>query len=239
MTRMSRNSDTGTFRHPDSLDLLRAHFKRHPVAEVDELRRSLRASGRTVSRALSRAGYHSSYSHAGRYYTLRGIPNFDNSGLWFFEDVGFSAHGTLRATIEHLLRSAPAGFTHQELEAILRLRAHDTLLDLVKAARISRGVLDGLFVYLDRRPRVAKAQLGRRKKDQESRAAVAPPVLDTAQVIDVLLAVIRAPRTKAVAVAATLRKQGMGVTDAQVEEVFRRYGLGKKTAQSRSRHSPR
>jgi hypothetical protein len=59
--------------------------------------------------------------------------------------------------------------------------------------------------------------------------------LSMSMVIDVLLTVIREPRAGAVKVAASLRERGLGVTDAQVEEVFRRYELEKKTARSRSR----
>jgi hypothetical protein len=63
--------------------------------------------------------------------------------------------------------------------------------------------------------------------------------LDPARVIEVLLAVIRAPRAAADRVARDLRERGLGVTDAQVIEAFARHDLGKKTARSRSRRSRR
>lgn len=235
---MSRNADmSGSDRR---VDALRARFQQHPVAELGEVCRTLRVSGRTVFRALKKAGYHSSYSHAGRYYTLAGIPTFDVQGLWFHQDVGFSAHGTLRETVERLVEQVPAGHTHEELQTMLRLRVHDTLRGLVEAGRLGRQRVQSLYVYVSAVPDVAGAQLAKRLEHETAPPAAPPdPPLDAARVIDVLLAVIRAPGAAAHAIALGLRARALGVTDAQVEELFTRYALGKKTARSRSRRSLR
>ena len=65
--------------------------------------------------------------------------------------------------------------------------------------------------------------------------------LASAAVIEVLLEIIHGTvvRLDALDVAARLVARGVAVTSAQVEEVFRRYGLVKKTAPSRSRRSRR
>jgi hypothetical protein len=54
-----------------------------------------------------------------------------------------------------------------------------------------------------------------------------------------LVAVIRAPAASARQVANALGRRGVDVSETQVEEVFARYVLGKKTARSRSRRSRR
>ena len=87
-------------------------------------------SRRSLFRDLKRLGYLSSFTHAGRYYTLEEIPQFDLDGLWFHEGVGFSRLGTLKETVGQLVREAPAGKTHGELRALLRVRVHNTLHDL-------------------------------------------------------------------------------------------------------------
>ena len=220
--------------------MLRERFQRHPVAELPELCRALSASGRTVFRVLGRIGYHSSYNHAGRYYTIKGIPRFDEDGLWFHEHIGFSTRGTLRATVEALVQQSPAGCTHEELSRLLRLRVHDPLRSLVQAKRLGRERVEALYVYVSARARTARAQLQHRRGPKATAATPPPlPSLDAARVIDVLLAVIRAPGARAGDVGAELRQRGRAVSDAQVEELFRRYDLGKKTARSRSRRSPR
>lgn len=81
-------------------------------------------------------------------------------------------------------------------------------------------------------------------------AAVAPkpeipaeeptPELDPTHVIDVLVAVIHAPKDDARIIATRLRAGGIAIADEQVEAVFERYELGgKKTVRSRSRRSRR
>mgnify|MGYP001571242516 CR=1 FL=1 len=235
---MSRKSDK---RRPaaDAPDVLRERFQRHPVADLPELCRAVSASGRTVFRVLGRIGYHSSYNHAGRYYTIEGIPRFDEDGLWFHEDIGFSTRGTLRATVEALVQKAAAGCTHEELSRLLRLRVHDPLRSLVQAGRLGRERIDALYVYVSASAST-RAQLQQRRGLEATAATPAPsPPLDAARVIDVLLAVIHAPGALAGDVGAELRQRGLAVSDAQVEELFGRYDLGKKTARSRLRRSPR
>lgn len=217
----------------DYAQVLDQLFRRTPVALLDQLRRALETTSRTtVFRALTAVGYRTSYSHAGRYYTLKRIPEFDARGLWFLRDVRFSEHGTLRATVERRVKQAPAGYTHEELQAILGLRVHDPLRSLVDTRRLARERVDARYVYVDVVPEGAAAQLARRRA-----GAGAPPAapLDLARVVDVLVAVIRDPRANAPQIAAHLRARGLSLTDAQVEEVFARYALGKKTARSRSR----
>jgi hypothetical protein len=71
-------------------------FRRRPVVQLNELQRALGTSTRTAFRVLDRLGYLNSYNHAGAYYTLRAIPEFDAHGLWVHGEVRFSKHGTLR-----------------------------------------------------------------------------------------------------------------------------------------------
>lgn len=224
----------------DYAQVLDQLFRRAPVAVLDQLRRALKTTSRTtVFRALTAVGYLTSYSHAGRYYTLKRIPAFDARGVWVFRDVRFSVHGTLRATVERLVTQAPAGHTHEELEALLGLRVHDPLRSLVHARRLARARLGARYVYVAAGAEGAAAQLARRRAGVEAPAAAPEAPLDLARVVDVLVAVIRDPRARAPQIAAHLRARGLALTDAQVDAVFTQYALGKKTARARSRRSPR
>jgi hypothetical protein len=236
---VSTHSDKrGPGRSPEAT--LRARFDRLPIAELRDLERALRSSGRTVARALKKLGYHSSFSHGGRFYTLVDIPRFDRHGLWFHEDVGFSRDGTLLATLERLVRTAAAGQTHEELRSMLRLRVQNSVRMLAEAGRVGRELVESMYVYVDPDPSRARSQLAKRRAfvpPIEAAAALTP--LDPARVIDVLVLVIQRPRATASQIATTLRTRGLDLSEAQVEEVFARYALGKKTARSRSRRSRR
>lgn len=226
--------------HDEYLPALEKLFRRQPVVLLDVLRRALGTTSRTtVFRVLRPVGYRTSFSHAGKYYTLEGIPAFDADGLWFWRDVGFSAHGTLRATIASLVGKAPAGSTHEELQGVLRLRVHDTLRDLVAAQELVRERVDQVYVYVSPEPAVAAAQLARRRPASVASAPPTPQPLALARVVDVLLAVIHHPDLDVRGLAVRLHAEGLTVSEAQVQDVFARYDLGKKTAPSRSRRSQR
>jgi hypothetical protein len=224
------------------VEILEKLFRRKRVATLPEIERSLGSSARTVFRALSRVGYLTSYSHAGRYYTLRHLPTFDAAGLWFHGEIRFSRHHTLRATVVVLVKEAPAGHTHEEIEAILRLRVHDTLRSLVADKEIARDRVAGVYVYLHPDREVASVQLARRRERVVPSAPLPPSPaapLDPAHVIEVLVAIIRAPKDDARAIAARLRARGLALSAEQIDGVFTAYGLEKKTARSRSRRSRR
>ena len=217
-------------------------FRRRPTATLEQLERALRSSARTVFRALGRVGYLTSYSHAGRYYTLSHIPSFDVAGLWFHGEIRFSQRHTLRATVVVLVKESTAGYTHEELEALLRLRVHDTLRSLVADKEIARDRFTGVYVYLHPDGEVASQQMARRRERAAPTAPLPPSSwapLDPARVIDVLVSVIRAPKDDARAIRAQLQARGLALSVEQVEGVFTAYGLGNKTARSRSRRSRR
>ncbi|MFQ5599629.1 MAG: hypothetical protein ACE5G2_03655, partial [Candidatus Krumholzibacteriia bacterium] len=186
-------------------------FRRRQVADLQTIQRALGTTSRTtVFRVLSEVGYRTSYSHAGRYYTLEETPDFDEQGLWAYDAALFSKYGTLRATIVRFVHGAPAGQTHAELRERLRLRVHDTLRELAKAREIGRVQLERLFVYVSVEQAVARAQVAERRRRLESRPS-RPPLPSPTVIIEVLLDVIHSAQAWAnpTAVAARLDTRGV------------------------------
>ena len=217
---------------PQYLSALQELYRTERVAVLDDLREALHTQSRTtIFRVLSAAGYLTSYSHAGRYYTLKGIPKFDRHGIWLHRGIGFSLHGTLRATVIHLVEISAAGQTHSQLQDVLQLRVHDTLRLLIQDHALTRKQFQDAYLYLSSKPKRASAQWAQR---QQLAAVAVPEELEPSRVIDVLVAVVRHPSDDAGAVSRRLRALGHAVTAEQVEAVFTRYDL-KKTARSRSR----
>jgi hypothetical protein len=143
---------------------------RQRIATLDELKRALGTRvDVTVFRKLKALGYRSSYSHGGRYYTLHGIPDFDDRGLWSQEGVHFSSQGTLVSTLEAFVEQAESGWFAAELESVLHVSVKETLLPLVRAGRLAREKVFGLYLYCSRNQRRRKEQmLARRSHDAES-----------------------------------------------------------------------
>lgn len=213
---------------------VRRLFRKHPVADLGDLCDGLGTDSRmTVFRRLRLVGYHTSYTHAGRYYTLTGSPQFDSLGLWFHGEVGFSRAGTLKETAATQVEEAPTGFIHAELRRLLRVRVYNALLDLEREGRIGRAQFKKRSLYVSADPRRASEQVARRE-EMERVLAEALRVLTDEETIAVLVEALRAaPEVPSPAmVAEQLRARGLDLAPRLVLQAYEAYGLvpGKKTS---------
>lgn len=220
---------------------LRNLFRHAPVVELETLLRTLKTRAyMSVVRRLALLGYLTSYTHCGRYYTLREIPHFNEFGLWRYGNVGFCRWGTLKAAVAELVEKSEAGRTHQELQDLLRVRAHNKLLENVRAGRLARRRIDNKhWLYLSANSARAARQWDRRQA-QKKRATVLSGPLTAAMTVEVLVEVLQSSRVIVTPeqVVRRLHHQGVSVPLEHVQWVFERYELGKKGGPDspRSRH---
>jgi hypothetical protein len=129
-------------------DVLRTFLLRNQIATLDELKQALGTTvDVTVFRKLRPLDYLTSYSHRGRYYTLREIARFDDHGLWSQAEVWFSRVGTLLATGEAFVNRSPRGYFADELAPILHVEVQDALHQLTQQGRVSRQIISGRYLY--------------------------------------------------------------------------------------------
>ena len=165
------------------LQALKIFFDRHKIATLDQLREVLGNPARcTVFRKLSELHYLSSYSHRGKYYTLRSIARFSEKGLWCFHSVWFSRFGNLLQTCQAFVDHSDAGYSAGELKDILQVKTKHALTKLVRDGRLARENFDSVYVYLSAQKQVAGRQIKTRKTLLQRSAAsliVANPDLAT------------------------------------------------------------
>lgn len=218
-------------------------FKRKRVMDMEALQGATGGrSRRSIFRDLAVLLYLSSYTHVGRYYTLNDIPRYDEHGLWFHQGIGFSRFGTLKATVVELVDIAPAGYTHKELEGLLRVRVHNTLLGLVRTGRIGRESIYKKYLYVNSDRKRAAGQVARRQ-EQKASATELKTLPFAEAIIAVLVEALQAGEVLVAPsiVAARLSVRGLAVTATEVEQIFAQYGLQaeKKTAEPPSAPSRR
>jgi len=107
--------------------------------------------------------YLSSYSHRGKYYTLRSIARFNALGLWNYRSVWFSRFGNLLDTAEALVKSSEAGYTATELKEVLHVKTKHALTQLVGSGRMQREPFESVYVYLSGEDHIADRQRKARK----------------------------------------------------------------------------
>lgn len=154
------------------LQVLKQFFDRHKIATLDQLREALGNPARcTVFRKLGDLQYLSSYSHRGKYYTLKSIARFSEQGLWNFRSVWFSRFGNLLETCQALVHQSDAGYNAAELRDILQVKTKHALTQLVREGRLARETFDSVYVYLSAQKEVAGRQIKARKARLQQSAA--------------------------------------------------------------------
>ena len=221
-------------RKEETAEILRKMARRRSVFDLEALYDAFETRSRmTVFRRLRDVGYRSSFSHGGRYYTLRDIPVFDDQGLWFHRDIGFSLAGTLKQTTVEQVEHTPEGRTHDELQGLLRVRVHNTLLGLVRQGRIGRKRIERVFLYVSADPERAAQQVTERQELSASLAKMLRVPTDE-EVVEVLVEALRTAPVIPVPeqVAGRLVARGVRLEPHHVQMVYEEHGLvpEKKTA---------
>ena len=164
-------------RKPIEPDRLRSLLNKQKIACLDELKRAIGTSSTmTVFRKLKALPYRSSYSHRGRHYTARDIPQFDERGLWSCRGVWFSQRGNLLETAGHFVEQSDAGLTASELEHLLHVQVKKSLLQLVRQDQIVREKISGVYVYLAQDKGQKRSQRLRRRDVQAAEGIGALPI---------------------------------------------------------------
>jgi len=124
-------------------------FRKKKVLSFDIITEALGTTVKmTVFRKMKTLSYRSSYSHAGRYYTLDEITRYDEYGLWSFNRIHFSKNGSLINTLKHLIDSAENGYFASELKKILKVHVQDPLFKLYYSQKVVRQQIVGEYLYL-------------------------------------------------------------------------------------------
>ena len=215
---------------PDALKALRTFFRKNQLAQLSDIYTLLDTKSRmSAFRRLRELDYLSSYSHAGRYYTLSSVARFDSQGLWFCAKVGFSRFGNLKQTLIQLIEQSIAGKTHKELENQLQVRVHNTLLGLVRSGEIIREAFEGAFLYLSSRADRAKVQ---HRCRLEGTLDHTEDILPDGVVIEILAEIIRSNQVQINqhTIVSQLAARGIRITASQLEQVCTRLDLKKTLA---------
>ena len=155
-----------------SIQAIEEFLKQHKIATFEQLQTALGNPARcTIFRKLAELKYLSSYSHRGKYYTLRSIARFSSLGLWNYRSVWFSRFGNLLDTAEALVQQSEAGYTAAELKEVLHVKTKHALTQLVRSGRLQREPFDSIYVYLSGEDHTANQQRKAQKVHLKSSSA--------------------------------------------------------------------
>jgi hypothetical protein len=131
-----------------NLTQLKLEFYSKHILTMTDIKKILGTNvNMTAYRILSNFSYISSYSHAGRYYTLPEIAQFDEHGIWEYSRVYFSQYITLKESILNMLNQSTTGYSANELKGLFKVSVYNTVLNLYKQNQIKREQIGNEYIY--------------------------------------------------------------------------------------------
>lgn len=184
----------------------------------------------TLRRRIHQMGLLVSYNHNSRFYTLSSFADFDKFGIWAWQEVLFSRHGSLSTTCRVLVDNSKAGYTAKELASILHVKVSDLLRVQSGKQLIARERLGKEYVYYSTDSSLYISQQEARQSiiyslDKGQKDAL--PEKDT--IIAILVAIISSERGDPGEVLRRLKagNRQLTVDISDVEAVISHYGLKK------------
>lgn len=208
-------------------DILNA-FRKKKVLTSEQLLDAVGCSKMTAWRLLRKHGYLTSYNHNARYYTIDGIPQFDEYGLWSYRKICFSKWGALTDTMLALVHNSKAGLTAEQLQQRLQVKnLKPALSRLVDQKRVQREKIENHFVYFPLQEAAHKKQQKQRKQQDLRRPSKADlPALE--HIIALLVEMIGHPQNTPRQWSRRLARQGIRIPPQQIQAVLDHYQIDLK-----------
>jgi hypothetical protein len=207
----------------DAAASLLRRWRRKKVITFTEIQQDLKSSIRTIRRRLQVWGALASFNHNSRFYTLPELAHFDEQGLWFHRDIGFSSHGHLPQTIVALVLQSSSGLTAADLGQRLHLDPRSFLWQFHQHPSLQREKVGGLYVYF-----AADPALGARQKALRSAAAPTTPLPSAEESIAVLVRAIQHPQESSQQLAAALQGTYPHLSAPSIVALFEHHRLTQK-----------
>lgn len=135
---------------------------------LEQINECFNLSRMSIIRRLGEIPYLTSYSHKGKFYTLKSIPEFSEEGIWSYNSVYFSKFDTLINTCRHLVNTSYSGYSVKELNNKLHVSTKLSLMELCKRKELHREKCNVGYVYLDKSLPRRKQQLILRNSQNET-----------------------------------------------------------------------
>jgi len=203
-------------------------FQRQKILTKPELLAAAGCSAMTAWRLLSQHGYFTSYNDNARCYTLAGIPQFDEHGLWSYRGARFSKWGSLTKTLVGLVEQSSAGLTAEQMQQLLHLKnVKPSLTRLIAQGALTREKNAGRFVYFaPARAAGTQQRQHRRQETVQARPVAALPSLE--QIVALLVEIIQRPQHTPQQWVRRLSRQGVRLGTRDIQAVLDHYQIDLK-----------
>ncbi len=132
----------------ERLELIYKFIQTKKAVTIDELSPHVPHCVKTIRRDIKELNAITSYTHRGKYITLQNIPIFDENGIWFYKNIGFTKYRSSLDLIVNLINNSEKRITKAELEDIMKIQISKQIQILLKQNRLNRIKLGAKYCYL-------------------------------------------------------------------------------------------
>ncbi len=199
-------------------------FHARKILTIDQLGELLRCSTITTRRRLKQWRALTSYNQNNRFYALPSVPTFDKLGLWRYQGVFFSKHGTCKQTVVHFVHVSEKGLSNSELAEMLGENPNSLLAHFREIPGLTKQKHGREIVYFSSEEEVYRRQQRNRFPPEPSVAKLPPD----AQAIIILVELIHHPRMSIDELAAQLQHKGHAIEAGSIVALFKQHRIDKK-----------
>ena len=142
-------------------------WKKSKVLTLVELMKILRSCKNTVKKDLKKWNAVTSFNKNGKYYSLPEFLDFDQNGLCFLNEIGFSQNGNLIKTMATLASTSDAGFSANDFEKLLQFKfnSYSIITKVVERTNLNRKKFNGVYFYFSEDKKKFDKQVTQREKN--------------------------------------------------------------------------
>lgn len=209
------------------LDIIKKLIYQEKAVLFTTISSSMACSAVTLRRDLKTLQAITSYTHRGSYVTLPDVPVFNNTGVWFFKEIGFSIFKNSLELIINVVENSKEGITKAEIESLLRIGISKQIQILIEQERLNRIKIGAQYVYIpNKAARDRKKRLkivGSRQIEEHYEQEVT--IFD---LITVLKVVLQEGKIEMRLLKKWINKYSLKISVTKLEYIITHYKLGEK-----------
>ncbi|MGA1825646.1 MAG: hypothetical protein ACMUIP_13385 [bacterium] len=130
------------------LKFLKIFIRENRVCTFEKILQEVDYHAITLRRDIKSISGITSYTHRGKFITLLNIPIFDENGIWFYKEIGFTKFKNSLDLIINIINRSKEGITQEELEKLLKIKISKQIQILLRQNRLNRVKLGSRYCYL-------------------------------------------------------------------------------------------
>jgi len=130
------------------LNIIEKLIKLERVCSFKQISQKVECSSVTLRRDVKVIDGITSFTHGGEFITLKTIPSFNENGIWFYKNVGFTKFKNSLDLIVNVINSREDSITKETLDKILGIDIYKQIHVLLGRHQITRVKIGKKYHYL-------------------------------------------------------------------------------------------